>query len=207
MGIFANILTNGSYTGGVVMAEDKTARYLAENLIQLRQRKGLSQEQLARSAELPRSTLTHIESGAGNPSLQNLVKLSAALQIGIEELLSRPRNECEMRTERDLVVQKRAQGKALIYKLLPEKVRGLEVDKMQLEVGATMAGHPHVTGAKEYLTVLRGEITVGVAGEHFAVKNGSVFAFPGDQPHAYRNTGTGPALGISVIVPVTLGRD
>ena len=43
---------------------------LGRNLEQLRKKRGMSQGQLARSAGLPRSTLTYIESGEGNPSLQ-----------------------------------------------------------------------------------------------------------------------------------------
>jgi XRE family transcriptional regulator, regulator of sulfur utilization len=201
---YASILPNGRIVGGGTMEGEKIARYLADNLILLRRKRGLSQDQLARLAEIPRSTLTHMESGSGNPSLQNLIKLSAALQISIEEILARPRNECEMFEEGDLPIQRRSQGRALVYKLLPETIRGLQVDKMELESGVTMAGHPHTTGAKEYLTVIQGEITVGVAGEHYLVKRGTVFAFPGDQPHAYRNSGTSKALGISIIVPVTI---
>ncbi len=98
------------------------ARHLANNILALRKTRGLSQDQLAKLAEIPRSTLTHIESGGGNPSLQNLAKLSFALQVGIEELLSRPRNECELRSEAQIPVQRRAHGRALIYKLLPERI-------------------------------------------------------------------------------------
>src|SRR4051812_25027124 len=121
---------------------DKIPQYLSENLTQLRRKKRLSQSQLARLAGVPRSTLTHMESGSGNPSLNNLVRLSAALQVGIEELLSRPRNECELREAATIPLQRRSQGKVLVFKLLPEKVRGLEVDRMELEPGASMAGHP-----------------------------------------------------------------
>lgn len=183
----------------------KVPRYLADNILTLRKKKSLSQDRLARLAEIPRSTLTHIESGSGNPSLQNLVKISLALQVSIEELVSRPRNECELLSPDQVPVQRR--GRTLVHKLLPEKVKGLEVDKLEMEQGATMGGHPHLTGAKEYLTVVQGEVTVHVAGESFVVKRGSVLAFPGDQAHSYRNTGSGSAVAMSVVVPVTLGVD
>ena len=179
----------------------KISKYLSNNILLLRQKKGMSQMQLSHLAEIPRSTLTHIESGFGNPSLQNLVKISVALQVGIEELLSRPRNECELISEEEIPVQKRSQGKVRIYKLLPDKVKGLDVDKMEMDAGATMGGHPHLIGAKEYLTVMQGEVTISVAGEQYVVKRGSVFAFPGDQPHSYRNTGTSLALAMSVVIP------
>lgn len=181
------------------------SKYLAENIAHLRKKKGLSQGQLAKLAELPRSTLTHMESGSGNPSLQNLIRLSGALQIGIEELLARPRNEIELRNADEIPVQKR--GRVRVVKLLPEKAKGLDVDKMEFETGAVLAGRPHVTGAKEYLTVIKGELTVAVAGEIFQVKTGGVLAFPGDQAHSYRNAGSAQAVAISVVVPVTLRVD
>ena len=188
-------------------AESKVSLYLANNIVALRKQRAFSQEQLARLAEIPRSTLTHIESGSGNPSLQNLVKISAALQVGLEELLSRPRNECELRELAQIPVIKRSQGRVRVFKLLPDKVKGLDVDRMEIDAGAVMGGQPHLAGAKEYITVLQGEITVLVAGESYKVKSGGVFAFPGDQAHSYRNTGAGSALAISVVVPVTLGVD
>jgi len=184
---------------------DKIARYLADNIVALRKKLGMSQQQLAKLAQIPRSTLTHIESGSGNPSLSNLARLSFALQVGIEELLSRPRTECVLFEEASIPVQKRSQGKALVYKLLPDRVKGMEVDRMELAPMTTMPGRPHVTGAKEYLIVMRGEITVAVAGEQFTVPRGAVLAFPGDQAHAYRNLQAEPATGISVVIPVTLG--
>lgn len=183
-------------------AHAKIPRYLADNIVGLRKKKGFSQDQLARLAEIPRSTLTHIESGSGNPSLQNLARVSSALQVGIEELLSRPRGECELIPESAIPVEKRSLGKVLIFKLMPDKVKGLEVDRLQIEAGATMVGHPHLSGAKEYLTVLQGEVTVFVAGDRYLVKRGSVFAFPGDQPHSYRNTGSSLAIALSVVIPV-----
>ena len=68
-------------------------KYLAKNVEALRRLRQMSHNQLAQLAEIPRSTLTHIESGSGNPSLQNLLKVAQALQVSIEELLSPPREE------------------------------------------------------------------------------------------------------------------
>lgn len=185
----------------------KIPQYLSLNIVQLRKARGLSQDQLAKLAEIPRSTLTNIESGAGNPSLQNLVRISAALQVGIEELLSRPRNEVELITEDRVPVEKRSQGRVKMYQLTPEKVKGLDVDRMEMEIGSTMGGHPHLKGAKEYFSVIQGEVTLMIAGETYRVRRGDVLAFPGDQPHSYRNTGESKVVAISVVVPITLGID
>lgn len=184
-------------------AIDRVAQYLADNVQTLRKKRGFSQEQLAAHAQIPRSTLTHIESGAGNPSLKNLTKLSGALGIGIEELLSRPRSAVSHLAASEITVERRSQGKALIHKLLPDKIKGLEIDRFELQTGTTMSGHPHLSGTKEYLVTMTGEVTVHVAGEAFRVRKGDVLAFPGDQRHSYRNSGPrGQAVAISVVIPV-----
>ena len=90
------------------MAElDHVAGYLAENVTALRRRRDLSQEKLAVLAQIPRSTITHMESGGGNPSLTNLCKLAAALGVSIETLLSRPRQACSLLKAADVPAERR----------------------------------------------------------------------------------------------------
>jgi transcriptional regulator with XRE-family HTH domain len=176
--------------------------YLAKNVSQLRGQKALTQSQLAKAAGLPRSTVTHIESGAANPSLSNLLALAGALQVNVEELLSKPRRAMEHIRAADVPLQERANGRAKIYKLLPDKIRGLNIDFMELEANTNMPGHPHLRGTKEYLYVVEGEITVFVSGISVALRKGDVLAFEGDQPHGYKNATDRKARGLSVVVPL-----
>ena len=67
------------------------AAHLARNLAGLRHARSLTQDALARSAAVPRSTIANLESGAGNPSLVVLVKVAHALGVPIDELLASPR--------------------------------------------------------------------------------------------------------------------
>lgn len=177
---------------------DDIAGYLAQNIEALRKKRQLTQAQLAKLADLPRSTLTYLESGAGNPSLQNLVRISAALQVSIEELLSAPRTRTKLIKAADVTPNRK--GAALVYDLLPDPIPGMHIDRLELEPGARMAGVPHTSGTKEYLTPLQGEVTVRVSGGTFVVERGDVFAFPGDQPHSYHNSGNSRAVCISVVV-------
>lgn len=183
-------------------AETKTSSYLAKNIEKLRTSKGLSQLQFAQQAKIPRSTLTNIESGFGNPSLSNLVRISLALGVSIEELLSRPRTDCLLVRASEVPVQSRSQGRVQLHKLLPDKIKGIEIDRMELAPEATMGGHPHLDGTKEYLTVIQGELLVHIAGDRFTVKEGDVLAFPGNQPHSYRNARKTTSVALSVVIPV-----
>ena len=172
---------------------------LAENIVSLREKRKLSQAALARLTGIPRSTIAHIESGSGNPSLANLSRLSAALRVSVEELLSRAQPRCQLVAAKDVRVQRRSQGGAAIHKLLPDPIPGMEIDKMEIDRGARFSGVPHTQGTKEYMTCVKGEVTVTVLGEKFRVGEGDVLAFPGDQPHSYHNSGEGKAVCFSVV--------
>ena len=60
---------------------------IAKNLRKLREAKGLSQEKLARLADVANNTIIKIESGKNdNPTLDTLKKVAKALEIGLDEL-------------------------------------------------------------------------------------------------------------------------
>ena len=60
---------------------------LARNLRLLRQKKGLSQEELADEAGLHRTYLSHLETGKRNPGLEIIDRLSRALGVTAGKLL------------------------------------------------------------------------------------------------------------------------
>lgn len=175
------------------------SKHLAQNVIQLRKKRGLSQGALAKLAGLPRSTVTYIESGQGNPSLNSLAKISGSLQVSIEELLSRPRANCKLIRSKDVPCQKRNQGAAHIFKLLPDPIPGMEIDRLEIEPGGRTGGVPHVSNTKEYLICMDGEVSVQVAGSQYSLKTGDVFAFPGDQPHSYQNIERRRTVCVSIV--------
>jgi len=63
---------------------------LAQNIRKLRQKKGLSQEKLARLADISTATLVKIEAGiAKEPTITTVTKIADALEISIDELVGR----------------------------------------------------------------------------------------------------------------------
>ena len=66
---------------------DQVATFLARNLISLRQVRGLTQDTVAKSAGVPRSTIANLESGQGNPTLTVLLKVANSLGVPVDELL------------------------------------------------------------------------------------------------------------------------
>lgn len=61
---------------------------LGDNIKRLRKKKSLSQDNLARKANIPYTTLTKIESKVvKNPSVMSVAKIAKALDCKVEDLL------------------------------------------------------------------------------------------------------------------------
>lgn len=62
---------------------------LAKNVEKLRKQKGLSQEKLARLADVANNTIIKMESGENkNPTLETLRKVAKAFDVSVDELIN-----------------------------------------------------------------------------------------------------------------------
>jgi transcriptional regulator with XRE-family HTH domain len=176
---------------------DAAGTHLSDNVRTLREARGLTQQQMAKIAGIPRATWSHLESGDANPTLSVLTKAAAALQVRLEELLAPPRAAARHVPMKELFVRRR--GEVEVRRLLPEALPGLEIERMHLPANSSMTGVPHTAGTREYLTVERGQLELRVAGEAYVLAAGDVVVFRGDQRHSYHNKQTVEAIGYSVI--------
>ncbi len=176
------------------------AENLAANLRFLRQRRELTQARLSKLAGIPRPTLALMESGAANPTLAVLARLSAALQVSIDELLTAPRSQCQVFRKGTLPTKTRGpDGSTEVRKLLPDPIPGLDIERIELKPGGRMTGVPHKPGTREYLACERGQLKLFTDGESIELSAGDMVAFQGDQPHTYCNHGRSNAVGYCVI--------
>jgi transcriptional regulator with XRE-family HTH domain len=194
VGALANELAGGHVTG----MSHAVADNLGRNIQQLREARGVTQQQIARLAGIPRATWANLESGSANPTLSVLVKVAQALQVRLEELIEPPRRMGRLYLAERLATRRR--GSVTVRKLLPESIAGLELERLELPPGAAMAGVPHTPGTREYLTCERGQIELSAGGESWALGPGDVVVFSGDQKHGYRNLASGVTVAYSVVV-------
>ena len=180
-----------------------TALHLGRNIQTLREARGRTQEQIARLAGMPRATWANLESGAANPTLAVLIKVAAALQVRLEELIEPPRRTGRLYRAAELPTRERSS--VTVRKLLPETIAGLEIERMELPPRAAMGGVPHKLGTREYLTCERGQIELGAGGETFLLDPGDVVVFRGDQKHGYRNPGSTATVAYSVVAFAPVG--
>ncbi len=68
--------------------ESKKQKEIGDKIKVLRNKKDLTQEQLAKKADLPYATLTKIESNViTKPSIQTVTKIAKGLGVSIDELI------------------------------------------------------------------------------------------------------------------------
>lgn len=195
---FVGRRANASADGYSVGMEDDLAQRLGRNVKQLRETRGLTQQKIAKLADIPRATWAHLESGEGNPTLAVLHRVARALGVSLEELISTPRAACAFYPSAEIRVVTR--GAVRVRKLLPDPIPGTELDRLELPPNGRMTGTPHTPGTREYLTCESGEIVLVAAGETWRLQAGDLVAFRGDQRHSYANTTDRVAVGYSVVV-------
>ena len=174
------------------------AGHLASNVKQLRDARGMTQQQMAKVSGLPRATWANLESGAANPTLAVLHRVAAALQVSLEELLAAPRTASRFYPRGSL--PERTRTEVMVRQLLPDPIPGTEIGRMEFAPFARLTGIPHTPGTREYLTCESGRIELVVAGEKWLLQPGDVVSFRGDQRHSYTNPLRAASVGYSVVL-------
>lgn len=126
------------------------------------------------------------------------MRLSSALQVLIEELVAPPRATARHFSPEDL--PQRQRGSVNVRKLLPDPIRGLDLERLEIPAGAHLVGIPHTRGTREYLTCESGNLELTASGERFELATGDVVVFRGDQRHSYHNPGTKTAVGYCALI-------
>lgn len=179
------------------MSEEMAGR-LGKNVRQLRAARGMTQAQMAGLSGLPRATWANIESGASNPTLAVLARVAGALQVGIEELISTERAAARHYPKGSLPTRQR--GVVEVRSLLPDRIPGVVIERMEIPGEGRLVGVPHTAGTREYFTCEQGRIDVVVGGQRWSLAEGDVVVFRGDQRHSYGNPGKRAAVGYSVVM-------
>jgi transcriptional regulator with XRE-family HTH domain len=182
---------------------DDLAARLAANVRQLRQARGLTQQQMAKLSRLPRATWANLESGTANPTLAVLHGVAVALQVSLEELVAQPRADAKHYPKGSLA--SRTRGNVTVSTLLPDAGPGMLMERIQIPAGERLVGVPHTPGTREYLTCELGLIELAASGATFRVEPGDVVVFRGDQRHFYANPGREAAVGYSVVMLEPVG--
>jgi transcriptional regulator with XRE-family HTH domain len=159
---------------------------IAASLRRERRRTGLSLTEVARRAGIAKSTLSQLESGAGNPSLETLWAICVALDAPFSRLLDPPRPQVQVirANEGPTVSAARADYQATL--LAASRPGALcDVYRIVAEPGHARASDPHMPGVTEHVVLSSGRALVGVAGEPVELGPGDYVRYPADVPHVF----------------------
>ena len=167
-------------------SEKALLEVIAASLRRERRRTGLSLTEVARRAGIAKSTLSQLESGVGNPSLETLWAICVALDAPFSRLLDPPRPHIQVirADEGPTVAAAEADYQATLLAACPPGARR-DVYRIQAEPGHARASEPHMPGVVEHVVIGSGRALVGVAGEPTELRPGDYIRYPGDVPHVF----------------------
>jgi transcriptional regulator with XRE-family HTH domain len=159
---------------------------IAAALRRERRRTGLSLTEVARRAGIAKSTLSQLESGTGNPSLETLWAICVALDAPFSRLLDPPRPQVQVirADEGPTVAAASADYQATLLAASPPGARR-DVYRIEAEPGQARASDPHMPGVVEHVVLSAGRALIGVAGEPVELGPGDYICYPGDVPHVF----------------------
>lgn len=142
---------------------------------ELRQAAGFSLSELARRSGVGKATLSELEAGTRNPTLDTLFALTTVLEVPLGAVL-------------EAAGEVRTRGVAVDALLLDRcRSSGRVAETYRLTVASRrQVSRPHAGGTTETLVVVSGRVRVGAADAPVDLDAGEGVTFAADTPHVYQ---------------------
>jgi transcriptional regulator with XRE-family HTH domain len=184
---------------------DAALQVVARNVRSARSAAALSLDALAARADVSKGALVALEGERGNPNLTTLVRLADALGRPVSSLMEDEREEPPMVVDAQEVAPLWTGPKGSTARLLLTNGRPtpVEVWRWHLQPGERHDSNAHQSGVTETLTVVRGQMLVGIGDAVYPLRAGQTTAFSAEVPHSYEGAGRGRCeLIMTVHLPV-----
>lgn len=146
---------------------------------EVRTGRGISLSALAVSTGLGKGTLSELERGLRNATLDTLFAVTTALAIPLSDLLV---------TDGDIATTHRPHGQSVDAELIgrwTEADETVEVYRLTISKGRRDS-QPHAPGVLETVTVLNGSVEIGAPDHPSRLVAGQSHTFAGDREHIYQ---------------------
>lgn len=196
------VLETERYAGPVTYSRDAAeddpipatpdlAGRVGRRIRRLRQEQDVTLSKLAKVSGLGKGTLSELENGRRNPTLETLVAITSVLDASLSSLLQ----DDSAAADRDRRVATDSGGVRLLLSQNSAQGR-YDVFYGELPADPTLtAAHP--AGVQETVMIVGGNATVGPQTAPRRLSVGEVMSFPADVPHVYHGDG-GDAVAIIV---------
>jgi XRE family transcriptional regulator, regulator of sulfur utilization len=184
---------------------DGAVQPIARNLRRWRMTRAMSLSALAEQAGVAKSTVSLIERGQGNPSIDTVWALASALGVPFASLFhdESPADDVLVVREDDgsviAIDQAGLDTDGLVIRHMLTRTGGslIEIYTFVLGEGAVRHADAHVHGLFEHITVAAGTVEISTESFSEVVSQGDLISFRADRPHSYRVI-EGPVRLVSV---------
>lgn len=166
---------------------------LAQNLQRFRELRGLTLSGLSQSCGVAKSTLSQLEYGQGNPTVETLWAIANTLGVPFGVLVSDASNS-------DIARNAELSGNGSNVRFI-ERSTGdpeIEIYTVEIEPGHLKSSAPHPPGVVEKVVVVNGEMLVGDAARPKLLRAGESHTFEANIAHVY-GAPDGPAKAMVFI--------
>ncbi|MER7760147.1 XRE family transcriptional regulator [Streptomyces sp. NPDC097619] len=156
---------------------------------ELREADGISLSELARRSGIGKGTLSELEGGRRNPTLETLYALTTALGVPLSTALTGLTAPATLSGDAvDAVLVERYEA--------PDAVS--DTYRIRIRAGARQESTAHTAGTTEHLVVLSGTARVGTVREPALIGPGTHASWHADTPHLYE----APAEAVEAVLIV-----
>lgn len=162
-----------------------------------RETAGISSSELARRAGVSKATVSQLENGTGNPSVETLWALGDALSIPFAVLVDQPTNAPTLIRADELngVPSAAAPYSATLLSASPPGARR-DLYVIRAEPGEPRRSMPHHNGTTEHVILMTGSARIGPSEAPVQLAPGDYLSYAGDAPHVFEalESGTSAVL-------------
>jgi transcriptional regulator with XRE-family HTH domain len=166
---------------------------VGRNLRRYRTLRGLSSSEVAQRSQIARATLSALEAGRGNPTLETLSGIAAVLGVDVPELVTGPdavaMTIIRADEDNDGLAEDEHQGFRIVRRFRAGPC-AIDLYDVRLRGGASTMSDAHCEGALEHILVQGGRLELrldpdNVSGKHGVLDSGDFVSFTADVPHIY----------------------
>ncbi|ETT03765.1 MULTISPECIES: helix-turn-helix domain-containing protein [Providencia] len=160
---------------------------ISKSLACERQKSGMSLSELARKAGIAKSTLSQLEAGSGNPSIETLWALCVALDIPFSRLIEEKRAAVTVIRHGEGTPVSAEHANYLAYLLSSAPVNSQrDIYTVVAQPGRDRISSPHMQGVTEHIILMSGRALVGPLENPVELNVGDYIHYRGDEPHIMR---------------------
>ncbi|MFJ4039243.1 helix-turn-helix domain-containing protein [Microbacterium sp. NPDC090007] len=160
---------------------------IASSLRRERERRDLGVSELARRAGVAKATVSQLENGGGNPSVETLWALASALEITFADLVDEGAHSPTLIRAGEAgtaVASSASDYIAVLLSASPPHARR-DIYLLSAEPGTPRRSDPHPRGTIEHLVMVSGRGLAGPADDPFELSPGDYLSYAGDAPHVF----------------------